>query len=89
MPDVAFTENIQRHVTCPPGTYDGDTVRSVLDAAFADNEAARSYVLDERGAVRRHMIIFLDGKPITDRAGLSDAVSSNSKIYVMQALSGG
>ncbi len=89
MPTVAFTENIQRHVSCPPGTYDGETVRAVLDAAFADNEAARGYILDERGAVRRHMIIFLDGKPITDRDGLSDAVSNESKIYVMQALSGG
>lgn len=89
MPHLSFTENIQRHVTCPPGEFAGDTVRDVLGAAFANNDKARGYVLDERGTVRRHMIIFVDGKPIQDRDGLSDRVGKEAKIYVMQALSGG
>lgn len=89
MPRIAFTQNIQRHVECPPGEFPGATVRDVLDAAFADNEKARGYVLDERGAVRKHMVIFLDGRPIRDRDTLSDGVKSESVIYVMQALSGG
>ena len=34
-------------------------------------------------------MIYIDGKPIVDRADLSDPVGEDSEIYVMQALSGG
>ncbi len=89
MPTVTFTENIQRHVACPPTEVAGRTVREVLDVVFAGNLQARGYVLDEQGELRKHMAIFLDGRMIRDRAGLSDAVQPDSKLYVMQALSGG
>jgi hypothetical protein len=89
MPRVVFTQNIQRHVACPPGEVAGGTVREVLDAVFAENEAARGYVLDEHGAVRKHMVLFVDGRMIRDRDKLSDPVTPQSEIYVMQALSGG
>ena len=89
MPLVAFTHNLQRHVACPPCAVDGVTVRESLDAAFALYPKLRGYVLDEHGALRFHMAIFVDGSPITDRRGLSDPVSETGKIFVMQALSGG
>lgn len=89
MARVRFTENIQRHVQCSPCDAPGRTVREVLDAVFRGNERARSYVLDERGEVRKHMIVFVDGKAVADRKGLSDVVSEGGEIYVMQALSGG
>ncbi len=89
MPRVTFTRNLQRHVECPPCEATGATVREVLDQVFAENERARRYVLDERGAVRRHMNVFIDGSPVRDRITLSDPVSAASHICVMQALSGG
>lgn len=89
MPRVLFTANIQRHVACPEATVAGTTVRAVLDAVFADNPRARSYVLDDQGALRRHMTIFVDGQPIRDRTKLSDAVAESSAVQVFQALSGG
>ena len=89
MPRVVFTVNLERHVACPPATAAGRTVREVLDAIFATNERARGYVLDEHGALRHRMVIFVDGSMIRDRAGLSDAVLPGSEVYVMQALSGG
>ncbi|MBS0206352.1 MAG: MoaD/ThiS family protein [Planctomycetes bacterium] len=89
MPRVVFTENIQRHVACPAVEADGATVRDVLDVVFAQNPRARGYVLDEHGAVRKHMIIFVNGAMIGDRVTLADSVQSDSEIYVMQALSGG
>jgi len=89
MPRVAFTDNIQRHVQCPRATVSGSTVREVLDGVFATNERARGYVLDEHGALRKHMHIFINGEPIRDHAGLSDPVPDDAEVYVMQALSGG
>jgi hypothetical protein len=64
-------------------------VREVLDCVFAENEPARGYVLDDQAALRKHMAIFVDGFLIRDRVGLSDAVRDDSKIYVVQSLSGG
>lgn len=89
MAHVSFTQNIQRHVPCPPAVVSGGTVRDVLDAVFAANERARSYVLDEQGALRQHMVVFVDGRTIRDRQRLSDPVHEDSEICVFQALSGG
>jgi hypothetical protein len=89
MPRLYFTPNLQRHLACPPGEAAGATVRDVLEAYFADNPRARGYVLDEQGALRNHMVIFIDNEPIADRDKLSDAVRADSEVFVMQALSGG
>jgi hypothetical protein len=89
MAKVIFTPNIQRHVLCPQAEAPGQTVRDVLDTIFADNPQARSYVLDDQSALRKHITIFVDGRMIRDRTRLADAVAETSSIYVFQALSGG
>ncbi len=93
MPRVVFTKNLQRHVSCPSPDaaleVPGQTAREALDAVFAANPRVRGYVLDDQGALRKHMVIFVDGQQLQDRAHLSDAVGATSEIYVMQALSGG
>jgi hypothetical protein len=89
MARVVFTANLQRHVVCPPCHAEGATVRAVLEAVFAHNEAARGYVLDEHGELRKHMLVFVNGEQVCDRVYLSDAVADDAEVYVMQALSGG
>ena len=89
MPRVVFTQNLQRHVACPPTAAQGRTVREVLDAVFASNPKARGYVLDDQGELRPHMMLFVDGEMVRDRSGLSDALGPEAEVYVMQALSGG
>lgn len=89
MATVSFTANLERHVECPTREVGGDSVRAVLDAVFAQNPRLRGYVLDDQGALRRHMMVFVDGQQLRDRARLSDPVGPASEVYVMQALSGG
>ena len=89
MAKVVFTPNIQRHVVCPEAEAAGVSVREVLDNVFASNPQARSYVLDDQAALRRHMTVFVDGRAIRDRTRLSDSVTASSTVYVFQALSGG
>jgi hypothetical protein len=89
MPRVVFTPNLQRHVTCPAVEVPGSTVREALDAAFAGNPRARGYVLDDQGSLRKHMLVFVNGEQVQDRAGLSDAVPPGAEVFVLQALSGG
>ena len=89
MPRVVFTTAMQRHVACPDDTVDGRTVREALDAYFARHEAPRTYVLDEQGELRHHVVVFVDGVQVRDRAALGEPVGTGGEIYVMQALSGG
>lgn len=89
MPRVVFTANLQRYVACPGSEVHGETVAQALEAVFAEAPQVRDYVLDEQGHVRKHVHIYVDGRRITDRERLSDAVTLRSEICVLQALSGG
>lgn len=89
MPRVVFTQNLKRHIDCPETVVQGKTVREALDSVFADRQQLRGYVLDDQGALRQHMVVFLNGMPVRDRRELSDPVDAETEIFVMQALSGG
>ena len=89
MPQVKFTQHLERHLVAPPVDVPGGTVREVLDNVFGQNPQLRGYVLDDQGRLRKHVVVFLDGRQIADRSGLSDSVEPSSEVLVMQALSGG
>lgn len=89
MPTVQFTANLASQTTAPTCEVTASTVREALDAVFTRHPALRGYVLDDQNAVRKHVVVFVDGTAIVDRTRLSDSVTPTSEIFVMQALSGG
>ena len=89
MVEIHFTSWLRTVVPDGPRHADGATVAAALDALFAQEPHARGYVLDEQGRLRKHVCIFVDGKRLPHAAALTHAVGPNSKLYVMQALSGG
>ena len=89
MPRVVFTPNLERHIEAPPAEVSGATVRELLDRVFADNTKLRSYVLDDQARLRKHVVIFINGEMIEDRANLTDEVAEADEVFIMQALSGG
>jgi sulfur carrier protein ThiS len=89
MATVSFAKAVQRHADCPPERIEGESLREVLDGYFAVHPAVRSYVVDERGAVRKHIAVFVNDTLVTDRDGLTDAVADDDRVAVFQALSGG
>ena len=89
MARVSFTPHLARFLDCPPVEVDGTTVRSALERVFATNPRLRGYVLDEHARLRPHVAVFVDGRPVSDRARLDDAIETRSELYVLQALSGG
>jgi sulfur-carrier protein len=89
MARVAFTANLERHLSCPVQAVPGDTVRAVLDGVFAAQPRLRSYILDDQDRARRHVAIYVNGERIADRARLSDQVTDADEVFVFQALSGG
>jgi molybdopterin synthase sulfur carrier subunit len=89
MPAVEFAPALTRHVACPPQRVQAATLRAALDAAFVAAPAMRNYVLDEQGAVRKHVAVFVNAQMIRDRAGLDIPLQNEDKIMVIQALTGG
>ncbi len=89
MPTVSFTPNLSRHLDCPSIEVSPGTVAEALEAVFEQNPRLRSYIVDDQGRLRQHVIVFVGGDLIDDRIRLTDQVSVNQDIFVMQALSGG
>lgn len=89
MARVTFTSHLERFLSCPPAEVEGETVGALLAAIFARNPKLRSYILDDQGRLRQHVIVFVDDERLKDRVHLSDRVEKDSEVYVMQALSGG
>ncbi len=92
MPRVEMTKNLYRFfpqlndpmITVPAG--------SVAEALFAINEIApgfTDYVLDEHGALRRHVNISINDTAVIDKIKLSDRIPDDGTVYIFQALSGG
>lgn len=89
MTTIRFTGNIQRHVSAPDFEVEATTVGEALNRYFDRYPGVRSYVLDNQGAVRHHMLVLADGLSIADRRRLSDPVESDTELFIFQALSGG
>ena len=89
MPRVVFAPHVTKHVDCPPSEQPGQTVRECLEGAFATYPGVRGYILDDQGALRKHVAVFIGDRMVTDRVGLSDSVGGAGEIFVFQALSGG
>jgi sulfur-carrier protein len=64
-------------------------VHEALEQYFARHPQVRSYVLDEQGALRQHVVVFVNGTQVRDRSRQQDPIDDGAEIYVMQALSGG
>lgn len=92
MPTVEMTQHLyrffpqleNRSIIVPGG--------SVADVLSAINEIApgfTDYVLDEHGALRRHVNLSINENLVIDRKTLSDRVPDDGTVYIFQALSGG
>ncbi|MBI3283434.1 MAG: MoaD/ThiS family protein [Burkholderiales bacterium] len=89
MARLVFTQQLTRFTEAPEVETTAATLREALEAAFRLNPRLRAYVLDEQGHLRTHIAIFIDGQRVRDRVHLQDALQADSRVYVLQALSGG
>ena len=89
MARLVFTQQLRRFTDVPEIDTSAATLREALEAAFSVNPKLRGYILDDQGHLRPNVVAFIDGRRIADRVALDDAVSADSSIHVLQALSGG
>src|SRR5204863_9287693 len=89
MATVRFTSALKRFLAAPPAEVAGATVGEALAAVFEARPALRGYALDEQGALRRHVAVYIGGEAVRDRVTLSDPIGPEDDIYVFQALTEG
>ena len=63
----------------------GATVEELLRGLEHKYPAVTGWILDERGAVRRHINVFVNG----ERVGQGAAVAATDRVEVLPAITGG
>jgi hypothetical protein len=89
MPSIAFTPQLRRFTETPAFSSGAVRLRPLLEEAFVANPRLRGYVLDDQGHLRPNVVIFVDGRRVSDRVALDDPLQPHSTVHVLQALSGG
>jgi molybdopterin converting factor small subunit len=64
---------------------DGGSVGELLSEIERAHPAARGWILDERGLLRRHVNVFVNG----ELGGQETAVGADDRVDVLPAISGG
>lgn len=92
MPTVEMTTHLYRffpqlehsQLTVPAGS-----VAEILHEIDKFAPGFSDYIVDDHGALRRHVKISIDNTLVIDKKTLSDRVPEGSTIYIFQALTGG
>jgi len=79
-----FPQLENRVITVPSGS-----VAEVLLAVNGIANGFSDYITDERGALRRHVLVSVNNILVVDRKNLSDLVPDDGTVYIFQALTGG
>ena len=64
---------------------EGGTVTELLQTLEEEHSGLEGWILDERGVLRRHINVFVNGEP----AKPDTAVEAEDKIEILPAISGG
>jgi sulfur-carrier protein len=65
------------------------TVGGVLAALGRAHPGVRQRVLDDRGDLRRHVNVFLNGESVRHLAGLATPVGERDELWIIPSISGG
>ena len=86
MPKVILTGSICQHVG-GLGAVDvpGDTARGVIATLEASYPGLRGWVVDEQGALRRHVKLFRGGEAVS----LDALIAPGDELHIVAAISGG
>ena len=90
MPLVKFTKNLQRFFpNLESVQVEGTTVRDLVFSLDEMYPGLAAYIVDDHGALRQHVNIFIGEELILDKLNLSDPVNEADQVFILQALSGG
>jgi molybdopterin synthase sulfur carrier subunit len=86
MPRVVLTGSIRQHAG-DRGVVQvsGATARAVVKALEASSSGLRGWVIDEQGALRRHVRLFLGGVAVS----LDAPIGADDELHIVASISGG
>jgi sulfur-carrier protein len=64
---------------------EGDTIADLLTRLEREHPALHGWILDERGRIRRHINVFVNG----EKGGEDTVVGPDDRVDVLPAISGG
>ena len=86
MPRVILTGSVQQHAGGLGAVeVGGETAGALIQALEESYPALRGWIVDERGALRRHVRLFLGGVAVP----LDAPVGTNDELHIVAAISGG
>ena len=90
MAQVKFTPNLKRFFPdlCEC-SIEAATVAELVASCDQRWRGLSDYLIDETGALRKHVNIFIGDELLRDKRALSDAIAPETRVHIMQALSGG
>ena len=65
------------------------TVAELFDRLVIEQPALERRIRDERGAIRRHVNVYVDGDDIRSRSGVETSVPDGASVSILAAISGG
>ena len=90
MVKVNFTRALKRfYPDLGPLEVECACIHDMIDILENKYPGLKSYLVDDRGQLRKHVNIFVQEKLVKDRVALTDKLEPGDEIYIMQALSGG
>jgi hypothetical protein len=91
MAHAVLTSHLQRFFPSLPARVEvrAGTVAEVVRELERQWPGLGFYLTDERGGLRKHVSVWVDGERLKDRERLTDAVRPDGEVHVVQALSGG
>lgn len=90
MAHVQFTPALRRFApSLDSFESEAATVAQLLEEIDRRYPGLKDYLVDERGALRQHVNIFVGEDLVRDKEALSDALDPDDQVYILQALSGG
>jgi molybdopterin synthase sulfur carrier subunit len=85
---IVLTANLQKYYPEREFELEAKSVREILERMDARRPLFSTYILEDDGAVRRHVNLFLNGQ-LLPKDKVQTAVKSGDTVHIMQALSGG
>jgi molybdopterin converting factor small subunit len=83
---VAIPSPLRSYTSAPEVEADGRSVGQLLDDLEARFPGIRFRMIDEQGAIRPHVRIFVNRERV---AGLEVVLAPDDEVQILQALSGG
>ena len=90
MAHVQFTRHLLRYFPdLGEVQVEASTVSELVAALDEKHPGLAAYLVEDDGSLRKHVNVFVGDDMIDDRRTLGDALKPDSRVFIMQALSGG